>query len=596
IMNQLNTLGSDVQFGVMSYMDYPHAYDSYGYAATYGWEWYYSTYYGDYAYSLDQAVNSNIYATSGIISGLTLGSGGDGPQDYTRIMYESYADPLVGWRSGAKRILINFGDNVPHDNDLNQGVPATTGSWSTGGDPGRDEVMFTTDDLDLQTVLAAMDANGVTLIESHSTMTNKNYWDYWTSLTGGAAYYTLSTTLVDDIVDAVTAALTVPVVNGVHLEASPGYESWLSTSPTSYDGVIPGGDPVEFDITITVPVGTLPGTYTFYVGAFDGDGVNYGYQRVVITVPEPNTPPVADAGPDQTVEQTSLAGTLVTLDGSDSYDEDGDELTYEWGWLDDDGIVHELFGEIVEAVFPLGETTVALKVDDGNPEGRDDDLVVITVVDTIAPVIVVERIIEVEQETLEGSSVQIPFRVKDTCDADVEVTVEGDLPVYPLGDTVVTFTATDDSGNVAIATTIVSVVDTTAPEITCEPGVNPHGKIIPGKNRDKDTPVNPDGFYLIGVTDVCDAAPVYYVSYVGAPAGFEPYGPFDSGTTIKLTQAPGTDPSMKPIGSLEHGKNDGGATAVYTHITVPGEPIIIAIDASGNETICGSCIVPPPIH
>ena len=36
--------------------------------------------------------------------------------------------------------------------------------------------------------------------------------------------------------------------------------------------------------------------------------------------------PVADAGPDQIVE----TGTLVTLDGSDSYDRKGEELTYRW--------------------------------------------------------------------------------------------------------------------------------------------------------------------------------------------------------------------------------------------------------------------------
>ena len=36
---------------------------------------------------------------------------------------------------------------------------------------------------------------------------------------------------------------------------------------------------------------------------------------------------------------------------------------------------------------------------------------------------------------------------------------------FPLGETVVTWTATDSSGNSATATQIVSVVDTTAPEL-----------------------------------------------------------------------------------------------------------------------------------
>src|SRR5262245_25324263 len=39
-----------------------------------------------------------------------------------------------------------------------------------------------------------------------------------------------------------------------------------------------------------------------------------------------NTPPMANAGPDQTVK----VGQTVTLDGSGSTDEDGDPLSYQW--------------------------------------------------------------------------------------------------------------------------------------------------------------------------------------------------------------------------------------------------------------------------
>jgi hypothetical protein len=45
-----------------------------------------------------------------------------------------------------------------------------------------------------------------------------------------------------------------------------------------------------------------------------------------------NTPPVSDAGDDQVVECAcnTAEGTKVTLDGSGSYDVDGDALTYKW--------------------------------------------------------------------------------------------------------------------------------------------------------------------------------------------------------------------------------------------------------------------------
>ncbi|MBZ5558675.1 MAG: PASTA domain-containing protein [Acidobacteriia bacterium] len=45
-----------------------------------------------------------------------------------------------------------------------------------------------------------------------------------------------------------------------------------------------------------------------------------------VTVSTMNSPPVADAGPDQTV----LVGAMVTLDGTRSHDADGDALTFHW--------------------------------------------------------------------------------------------------------------------------------------------------------------------------------------------------------------------------------------------------------------------------
>jgi hypothetical protein len=291
IMTKLETDYPDVDFNyaVMSYMDYPHTYSSCGYNnRVYG-----SSSSGDYAYSLDQSLTSNQAAVTTAINGLTLGWGADGPQDYTRIMYESYAELIgetnptygpVGWRPGAKRILVNFGDNVPHDCNLNEGVPGKTGIWTTGADPGRDEIILNADDLDLQTVLAAMSANGVILLECHTTTLRKEYWEYWTGITGGGVHITTSSTLVDDVVAAVTAGLTVPKVYDLHLEASSGFESWVSSVPVKYDEVDPGAT-VTFTETIHVPIETECGEYTFTVSAMDNKGVSYGDQTVTIDVP-----------------------------------------------------------------------------------------------------------------------------------------------------------------------------------------------------------------------------------------------------------------------------------------------------------------------
>jgi PKD repeat protein len=65
------------------------------------------------------------------------------------------------------------------------------------------------------------------------------------------------------------------------------------------------------------------GIYTFQLTVDDGDG---GVSSDTVDVTATNTAPVADAGPDQTVQKK----TLVTLDGSLSFDSDGDPLTYAW--------------------------------------------------------------------------------------------------------------------------------------------------------------------------------------------------------------------------------------------------------------------------
>ncbi len=87
----------------------------------------------------------------------------------------------------------------------------------------------------------------------------------------------------------------------------------------------------------------------------------------------PNQPPVANAGPDRTV----AVGSLVVLDGSASFDPDGDLLTFSWSFvsqppgstavLDDPSSVTPTFTADV-----LGEYLLELTVDDGRGETSTD--------------------------------------------------------------------------------------------------------------------------------------------------------------------------------------------------------------------------------
>lgn len=101
-------------------------------------------------------------------------------------------------------------------------------------------------------------------------------------------------------------------------------------------------------------------------------------QLVLGAAPAQNRPPVADAGPDQTV----TAGATVQLDGSKSSDPDGDKLSYSWRFvslpsgsratLSNPNIVNPTFVADV-----VGEYLIELTAEDGRG-GKASDQVKIT--------------------------------------------------------------------------------------------------------------------------------------------------------------------------------------------------------------------------
>jgi hypothetical protein len=293
IMNTIGTLISDCQFGLMSFMDYPHSYDSFGYSATYG-----AASSGDYAYKLNQPITSDTTTVSNAINALYIGYGVDAPQDYARIIFESYSDTTIGWRTGARHIVIILGDSVPHYENLNEGIlgnsslPNWPGNYSTGGDPGRDEVMFTADDIYLPSALQAMATNQITLlyVKCHGyafpdDTSNMMYWNYWTGITGGAAYGISDASNVPTAIQALVSGKATHV-NKLTLRAQTGYEAWLtSVSPSEYDDITiaTAGVNEAFDIVIEVPLGTVAGSHVFNITA-DADGASYGEEQVNIRV------------------------------------------------------------------------------------------------------------------------------------------------------------------------------------------------------------------------------------------------------------------------------------------------------------------------
>jgi chitodextrinase len=112
------------------------------------------------------------------------------------------------------------------------------------------------------------------------------------------------------------------------------------------------------------------------------DGEYEDIDEVIVTVLNFNHPPVADAGEDQIVNE----GDFVQLDGSLSFDEDNDALTYIWEvpagiFLDNADSASPSF--IAPSVNEDTDFEIMLTVSDG--EYSDSDIVVITVLDAEIP-------------------------------------------------------------------------------------------------------------------------------------------------------------------------------------------------------------------
>jgi hypothetical protein len=125
---------------------------------------------------------------------------------------------------------------------------------------------------------------------------------------------------------------------------------------------------------------TLPGTGTVIAGS-DFGGFNDKVSSIRFdpySICE-NSPPIADAGPDQTVSAGPNCTATVALDGSASSDPDDDPLTYMWTW---DG--NTASGVSPTILLPVGTTTITLVVNDGFQDSEPDD-VTITVVDDTPP-------------------------------------------------------------------------------------------------------------------------------------------------------------------------------------------------------------------
>jgi uncharacterized repeat protein (TIGR01451 family) len=182
-----------------------------------------------------------------------------------------------------------------------------------------------------------------------------------------------------------------------------------------------------------------------------------------------NTPPVANAGADQTIE-CGGGSTSVTLNGTASTDADGDTLAYEWR----EGATVLGTTATLNTSLPFGPHTITLKVTD--PSGDfSEDTVSVNIVDTTDPSITAPPNVSVNTGPGASSCGVVVSNAtlgnataSDGCSASVTVTRTG-VPAgnnFPVGTTIVTYTADDGHGHTKSAQQSVTVTDNTPPTLS----------------------------------------------------------------------------------------------------------------------------------
>ena len=189
------------------------------------------------------------------------------------------------------------------------------------------------------------------------------------------------------------------------------------------------------------PVGETTVTWT----VVDSSGNSASAIQTVIIVD--TTKPGLSIPQDKTVEASSLQETLVEIGQAEAHDITGIS-----------SIVHN-----APDVFPLGSTLIAWTATD-NHGNITTAYQIVTVVDTITPTIISPQ--DIIAEAIDPTMNYIELGELVASDSVGIESITNDKPItFPLGSTTVTWTVTDTLGNISQVTQVVTLVDTTPPEI-----------------------------------------------------------------------------------------------------------------------------------
>ena len=203
-----------------------------------------------------------------------------------------------------------------------------------------------------------------------------------------------------------------------------------------------GIESISNDKPITFQFGSTTVTWT----VTDTSG-NTSQATQVVTIIDTTAPDVS-APSDIVAEATDLSNNVIELGDATAYDIMN---------------VASITNDAPE-FFPVGETIVTWTVTDSSGNSSTATQTV-TIIDTITPSITTPDSITAEATSADSNTVELGIAIYNDL-VDIS-SITNDAPeFFPVGETIVTWTVTDSSGNSSTATQTVTIVDTKKPGLS----------------------------------------------------------------------------------------------------------------------------------
>lgn len=263
---------ADSRFGVGSFVDKP--------ISPFG-----SSFSGDYVYRTDLALTTNTGALQSTVNGLSIRSGGDGPESSLEALFQTAVrgSSEIGFRNDAFKVVILSTDADFHQAGDFLGVPANNGDAVLDGTPpGTGE-----DYPSIFQVRQALQNNNIIPIFAVTSGVTSTYQDLVDDL-GFGTVVTLSSNS-SNIVSAINAGLT-DVFKDITLTAVGDENGYVrNITPGAYSNV-PAGDTRTFSVELLADgIDDVDDSFSLVAPGFGSTLVNVDVRDGTTAVPEPTT-------------------------------------------------------------------------------------------------------------------------------------------------------------------------------------------------------------------------------------------------------------------------------------------------------------------